>query len=69
MSLPSLKYALYITDMRSRHGYLDYEEVGIFPDILLQTDQDWIDQAVVFIAGADRFHGNNSIKQKCHSKQ
>jgi hypothetical protein len=51
--LPSGRYTFYPTDMRDSGNYLQYEDEGITPDIVLQQDSDWIDQVVARIRKAN----------------
>ena len=47
--LPSGKFEVYITDMKGSATLLQYEDQGIQPDILLNGNADWIDQAIDII--------------------
>ena len=47
--LPSGKFEVYITDMKGSAALLQYEDQGIHPDILLNGNADWIDQAIDII--------------------
>lgn len=42
--LPSRRFQIYNTDMKDPANYLQYEEVGISPDVLLDNKSDWISQ-------------------------
>lgn len=42
--LPSGKFQVYNTDMKDPANYLEYEEVGVVPDELLNNKSDWINQ-------------------------
>ena len=48
-TLPSGKYKFYPTDMRDTGNFLQYEEVGVGPDVILDQQTDWIDQLVIRI--------------------
>ena len=43
--LPSERFQVYITDMKDKGHYRNFEGKGIAPDILLKSDSDWILQA------------------------
>ncbi len=45
---PSGQFAIYPTDMNF-HKYLNYEYVGIIPDIKLSFDEDWVTQTLDII--------------------
>jgi hypothetical protein len=47
--LPSGRYTFYPTDMRDSGNYLEYEDEGIKPDIVLNQESDWIEQVVTRI--------------------
>ena len=49
ITLPSGKSAIYITDMKDPDNYLDYEDIGINPDVYLATYKDWVPQVVELI--------------------
>jgi hypothetical protein len=40
--LPSGNYEVYITDMKNDDRLLQFEVLGIVPDVILQNDADWI---------------------------
>jgi hypothetical protein len=42
--LPSGRFQVYDTDMKDPANYLQYEEVGIVPDVLLDNKSDWVNQ-------------------------
>ena len=44
--LPSGDFEIYPTDMKSRRKFLQYEDYGIKPDIILNDDRNWIEQVV-----------------------
>lgn len=44
--LPSGKFQVAITDMKDKGNYFRYENIGIDPDIALQTDLDWVEQVL-----------------------
>ena len=47
-TFPSGHFRIHITD--SRHPqYLEFEEVGIVPDVRLESDRDWIEQVLEYI--------------------
>jgi hypothetical protein len=48
-TLSSKKYRLYITDMRDQRNYVQYEDIGIAPDVYLDPDKDWIEQVLAYI--------------------
>lgn len=48
LKTPSNLFALYPTDMNF-HRFIDYEYVGVQPDIVLSFDKDWIVQTLQFI--------------------
>lgn len=43
-SLPSGRFQVFNTDMKDPANYLQYEEAGIIPDVLLDNKSDWISQ-------------------------
>jgi hypothetical protein len=45
---PSGLFSFYPTDMRQRQ-FIEYEEIGVAPDIALKTDTDWIEQTLNYI--------------------
>jgi hypothetical protein len=47
--LPGGQYEVYPTDMTGNANLLQYEDVGIRPDIFLDADSDWIDQLLTII--------------------
>lgn len=47
--LPSGNFALYATDMVNGSELLQYEDVGIKPDVFLRYNQDWIEQVMEWI--------------------
>lgn len=47
--LPSGKFAFYGTDMINGSKLLQYEDVGIQPDVFLRDDEDWIAQLIKLI--------------------
>jgi hypothetical protein len=47
--LPSLRFAIYPTDMNNGSELLQYEGCGIKPDIVLKDDKDWLEQVVEII--------------------
>lgn len=47
--LPSGKYEIYPTDMKGRPKFLQYEDRGINPEIVLKNETDWIEQVVQII--------------------
>ena len=47
--LPSGKFKVYPTDMRGKAKHLEYEDVGIKPDIFLDGQSDWLQQVVEVI--------------------
>lgn len=49
---PSGLFAIYPTDMNF-HKYIDYEYVGIQPDIVLDYNEDWIKQTLDYIKQQD----------------
>jgi C-terminal processing protease CtpA/Prc len=48
-TLQSRKYRLYITDMPDQRNYVEYEDIGFTPDVLLNPDKEWISQTLAFI--------------------
>ncbi|GGF28661.1 S41 family peptidase [Flavobacterium limi] len=44
--LPSVRFEIYPTDMKGDEKFLQYEDYGITPDIVLRTDIDWIEQVI-----------------------
>lgn len=46
------KFKVYLTDMKDKGGYLQYEEVGVMPEIILQKDSDWVQQTLEIISKA-----------------
>ncbi len=49
LETPSGQFAIYPTDMNF-HKFLNYEYVGVKPDIKLDFDEDWINQTLVIIS-------------------
>ena len=49
MILPSGRFQLNPTDMRGSRKYLQYEDYGINPDIVLREDTNWIEQVIYII--------------------
>lgn len=47
--LPSRDFKFYITDIRDDTNYLQYEDIGLKPDVYLKTDSDWLEQTIGFI--------------------
>ena len=47
--LPSQHFEIYVTDMKNPARLLKYEDVGINPDISLNEDSNWIEQAIKII--------------------
>ena len=47
---PSGLFSFYPTDMRQKQ-FIDYEEVGVEPDVQLTQEKDWIEQTLEFIEG------------------
>jgi hypothetical protein len=47
-NLPSEKYKFTVIDVDNSE-YLDYEEVGITPDVVLDPDKDWLQQVIEYI--------------------
>lgn len=45
---PSGLFNFYPTDMRQRE-FIAYEEVGVHPDVQLDQESDWVEQAVAYI--------------------
>ena len=45
---PSGLYNFYPTDMRQRE-FIAYEEVGVQPDVKLNQESDWVEQAIAYI--------------------
>lgn len=43
-TLPSGKFKVYVTDMKDKGNYLQYEDVGVSPDVYLNPSHDWIEQ-------------------------
>ena len=41
--------ALYPTDMKDEGNFLPYEDAGLRPDIILRTDQNWLEQVLAII--------------------
>ncbi|SEA52342.1 S41 family peptidase [Pedobacter hartonius] len=48
VQLPSGRFQVYNTDMKDPANYLQYEEVGVVPDVLLNNRSDWINQLSPF---------------------
>lgn len=44
VSLPSGRFKVYNTDMKGSANYLQYEEIGVMPDVLLDNTSNWIEQ-------------------------
>jgi hypothetical protein len=42
--LPSGRYQVYLSDMRDAGHHLQYENIGVTPDIFLNNDSDWLKQ-------------------------
>jgi hypothetical protein len=53
-TLPGSRFSLYITDMPDSGRYLQFEDVGVLPDVKLDPDKDWISQAVKVIKGKEQ---------------
>ncbi|TWR31267.1 hypothetical protein FPZ43_01970 [Mucilaginibacter pallidiroseus] len=49
-TLQSRRYMLYITDMPDQRMYVNYEDIGFKPDVLLSPKRDWIEQTLELIA-------------------
>jgi Peptidase family S41 len=47
--LPSQHFEIYVTDMKNPARLLNYEDIGINPDIFLDEQSNWIDQAIKII--------------------
>ncbi len=47
--LPSQHFEIYVTDMKNPARLLNYEDIGINPDIFLNEDSNWIEQAIKII--------------------
>ncbi len=47
--LPSQHFEIYVTDMKNPAKLLNYEDVGINPDISLDEHSNWIEQAIKII--------------------
>lgn len=47
--LPSQHFEIYVTDMKGPARLLNYEDIGIDPDIFLDEHSNWIDQAIKII--------------------
>jgi hypothetical protein len=47
--LPSGKFEIYITDMKNKAEHLNYEDKGINPDIFLNNNKSWLEQAIEII--------------------
>ncbi|SFT95281.1 Peptidase family S41 [Algoriphagus locisalis] len=45
---PSGLFNFYPTDMRQRE-FIDYEEVGVQPDVKLNQESDWVEQTIAYI--------------------
>jgi hypothetical protein len=45
---PSGLFSFYPTDMRQRQ-FIEYEEVGVQPDVVLQAGSDWVEQTLAYI--------------------
>ncbi|NVJ48205.1 MAG: hypothetical protein HWE07_13800 [Cytophagia bacterium] len=45
---PSGLFSFYPTDMRQKQ-FIDYEEIGVEPDVKLSQEKDWIEQTLEFI--------------------
>ena len=56
--LPSGKFKVYPTDMRGKAKHLQYEDVGITPDIFLNDQSNWIDQVIEIIKMSIPLFGN-----------
>jgi len=48
--LPSAKFEIYPTDMKGKAGLLQYENIGINPDVFLDDKSDWIEQVLKIVA-------------------
>ncbi|WP_353483615.1 S41 family peptidase [Haliscomenobacter sp.] len=47
--LPSQHFEIYVTDMKGPARLLNYEDIGIDPDIFLDEHSNWIEQAIKII--------------------
>jgi C-terminal processing protease CtpA/Prc len=49
ITLPSGQIEIYPTDMRGNARRLQYEDIGIQPDVYLHYTTDWIEQTLSYI--------------------
>jgi hypothetical protein len=45
---PSNLFSFYPTDMRQKQ-FIEYEEVGVQPDVALAAGSDWVEQTLAYI--------------------
>lgn len=60
VNLPHGGYRLYTTDMRDKGNYLQYETIGLYPQVELKIDRDWLEQTLSYIRNQPALHSTTS---------